>query len=704
MDGAADGSALRLLLHCYRCQAMYKWAGNVAEDAEKTLCEEPGASKLLLSRAELQLAQGGGSAAEPAEAQRRFRKLDLPGYEGLALLVRARQELAQGVLGAPAAVEWASDAVEAFQVDGHSHGLGRALLLLAEAQWALQDPKADHTVAKALEVFKWCGDERWQAHTLQQMAVWSWKDLPHLAVQHAEAALFLWKKHSCSLLREAQLAEVLCAAYLRLQEPEVALRSVRSCLNRAREAGDRNIEGHMMYAAISANQALQGLEAACQAADTAAMIFQDVGNRNMELAVLLAKCEAQLGSSAKDALDTAKQAVALVQEAGMEKEEAAGLAWAQLAAVQTAQEEFNAARKGMQAAIEAFQSAGQRSRVARAKMQQAEIFVRMKDMTLAGPVILEARRIYQDLGDLKGEASALMMLSRVQLARDPKKAMRAAEWASELYRQTGDQVSWADALILLSQAALAGVSQGHFAPELLPALQAAQDALAIAKHLEEHLLAAYAHLALARVQVVARPLLKEAWQNSVQACELFSLASSASGLGCGLEVQAIALHHLEYKREAAEAWQKAKEAYRQAGDQESAARCDQTLHEMGASKAATQAPAPEEQLMQLEPLMPLALKEPKRERKEIQDLSLLHGEDLVMAQLTKIMQDLGVDDIEMDEGLMSAGMTSRAAVQLRSEMEQTFGNLRIPGTLAFDHPSIRSIAGWMAENTDLVAG
>ena len=75
---------------------MYKWAGNVAEDAEKTLCEEPGASKLLLSRAELQLAQGGGSAAEPAEAQRRFRKLDLPGYEGLALLVRARQELAQG--------------------------------------------------------------------------------------------------------------------------------------------------------------------------------------------------------------------------------------------------------------------------------------------------------------------------------------------------------------------------------------------------------------------------------------------------------------------------------------------------------------------------------------------------------------------------------------------------------------------------------
>lgn len=57
-----------------------------------------------------------------------------------------------------------------------------------------------------------------------------------------------------------------------------------------------------MYAAISANQAgltsrspkdckglnksrvisaqaLQGLEAACQAADTAAMIFQDVGNR-----------------------------------------------------------------------------------------------------------------------------------------------------------------------------------------------------------------------------------------------------------------------------------------------------------------------------------------------------------------------------------------------------------------------------------------
>ena len=105
---------------------------------------------MLLSMAECHLACGAVPLALQAakEAHEAFRQLDAPVLEGLALLLMAEAE-------PKTAAERCQEAIEAFQVDGGLRGLGRALLKLAES--------SRKACGKALEVFKFCGEQRWQA-------------------------------------------------------------------------------------------------------------------------------------------------------------------------------------------------------------------------------------------------------------------------------------------------------------------------------------------------------------------------------------------------------------------------------------------------------------------------------------------------------------------------------------------------------------
>mmetsp|Transcript_30151 Transcript_30151/g.53503 ORF Transcript_30151/g.53503 Transcript_30151/m.53503 type:complete len:138 (+) Transcript_30151:2-415(+) len=131
----------------------------------------------------------------------------------------------------------------------------------------------------------------------------------------------------------------------------------------------------------------------------------------------------------------------------------------------------------------------------------------------------------------------------------------------------------------------------------------------------------------------------------------------------------------------------------------STSRCESFLSQLEGKPEKTAAlptKAPEDKVPDPLPALPML---PKREPKAAKDLTELHGAELIMAQVTNIVQELGVDDIELDMGLMQAGLTSRAAVQLRAEMEQAFGDIRIPGTLAFDYPSIRLLSDWLLQQT-----
>lgn len=433
-------------------------------------------------------------------------------------------------------------------------------------------------------------------------------------------------------------------------------------------------------------------------------IFEELGDRRMEAAALCALSMLYLqGDQLKEALAAAQEAMLKAPEVpeAASRCVAFSRAAAALCRARLRRREPRRAREALKTAMEAM--AEGRRHVSELKIQDAKVLMEMEDYTEAGHIMFQAHKECQHHGDWKGQARCLMMLSRVQLERgEYQKAMMAAEQASQLFRSGEDRLAEADALLLLSQAARSSVlsspPEQSFVADFTPGWQAAKDALAIAHHLGEQLLTAFAALALAKLQVLSKDSLKLAWDNAFQAAEIFSLAGLPADLAWSLEVQGFALYHLGYKDDAVEAIEKAKAAFQQAPSSEShLRRCDTTLKQMQEKRRTVEADIEPEQESLPALRMPSVLEtQPqRRERRAVQDLSLLHGRELVQAQLTKIMEDLGAYDVELDEGLQSAGLTSRAAVQMRSELEQTFGDLRYPSTLAFDHPSIRQMSEWL---------
>ncbi|WP_327699118.1 type I polyketide synthase [Streptomyces sp. NBC_00459] len=66
--------------------------------------------------------------------------------------------------------------------------------------------------------------------------------------------------------------------------------------------------------------------------------------------------------------------------------------------------------------------------------------------------------------------------------------------------------------------------------------------------------------------------------------------------------------------------------------------------------------------------------------------------DLVLGEVAEVLGDTG--GIEPDRALREFGLTSLGAVRLRDRIAAATG-LRLPTTLAFDHPSARAIAGYL---------
>jgi len=704
-------SPLRLLWHCFRCCGRSLGALHLAKEQRDMAAADDSKgllmAKMLLSMAELHLSLDEEAAALDLATQARetFRSYDEPSFEGFCLLL-----MASATSNPSQAEEWCCEALEAFQEDGHAHGVGRSLLQLSTLAAA----------TKALDLFKFCGDTRWQVYTLQRMALLHWNEGdPEKAIEKAEAAMSLLETSGRDLHREAQLAEVLCAAHLRLGSPEVALRAVRSCLSRARGQDDRSIEAHMTYAALRAGEALSGIEGAMKMAMKCKEIFQELGDRTMEAAVLRAECELFLqGGNNKEALNAAQEAVLKVKDAGEAK--ALTSAALTLCHVRLARGEPRAAREALEMVMEPLAVMGNvqsRRCLLELKVQNAQVLMEMQDYESAGQIMFQARKDCQSHGDYKGEGEALMMLSRVQLERNKNpEAMKAAQKASELFCRVQDRLSEADALLMVSQAArrcvLSTSLEQRFVFEFIPGVQAAKDALAIGQHLDEKLLMAYSHLALAHLQVLSKDLVVVAWQNASEASDIFSQMGVAEDLAWSLEVQGVAFYHMGNRTDAVEAFEKAKEAFLQVRGRNSDShirRCDAHLKQMTMESASPHKDKKLEDLQEDVKTKERSMLIPKevethaaharRQRdREVKDLSLLHGQELIQAQLRQIVEDLGAtEDIEMDEGLQSAGLNSRAAVQMRSELEQTFGDLRFPATLAFDYPSIRQMSEWLLQ-------
>ena len=77
---------------------------------------------------------------------------------------------------------------------------------------------------------------------------------------------------------------------------------------------------------------------------------------------------------------------------------------------------------------------------------------------------------------------------------------------------------------------------------------------------------------------------------------------------------------------------------------------------------------------------------------------MIRQEDLVSDFIVeRVAEMLGTDpsDIPIDEPFVDLGLASVQAVELSDDL-QTWAELELPPTLAFDYPTIEAIAGYIA--------
>ena len=72
-------------------------------------------------------------------------------------------------------------------------------------------------------------------------------------------------------------------------------------------------------------------------------------------------------------------------------------------------------------------------------------------------------------------------------------------------------------------------------------------------------------------------------------------------------------------------------------------------------------------------------------------------EEKVLAAVIAVVSAVSGLDLTPDELMAESGMDSLTAVELRAKLEQTFG-VKIPVAAAFEYPTARALAGYVARN------
>eukprot|EP00441_Pelagodinium_beii_P031950 CAMPEP_0197628390 /NCGR_PEP_ID=MMETSP1338-20131121/6721_1 /TAXON_ID=43686 ORGANISM="Pelagodinium beii, Strain RCC1491" /NCGR_SAMPLE_ID=MMETSP1338 /ASSEMBLY_ACC=CAM_ASM_000754 /LENGTH=776 /DNA_ID=CAMNT_0043199357 /DNA_START=46 /DNA_END=2376 /DNA_ORIENTATION=+ len=700
-------ASLRLCIHNFRAQGKLNFAAEMAKEEQLVFeksGDDAGKAKMLLSQAELALERRpleessiGEAETLAKKARELFQELDEPIWEGLATLVLASAALRAGTrIMAEAANNLTCDALECFQDNQDNRNLGRAVLCLAEAQAALQDFREVRRAAeKAVEVFRFAKEQRWEAFALLRKASWHLQeDDAKQALECGKAAAALMQQ--CSMEDEVHLSRTLATAHLAVGQPQDALTAIRGCLGRARSCGDRSTEGHMFFAAIQAHQAAQDLEGALRCTNEALQIFEELGERQMVPAVLRARSKIEMsgakqGSKIPKAVTSVQEAIAAAEQ--LDSQEELAFAWLQLAEIQMAQKDKTEALEATANSVKCLRDAGKRKQEAEANLTAAALFLKQQDYETAGECSFQARRLFQELGDIKGEAEALLLLASAQIfLKDFTRARRVAEMAAELFEKLRDLRGQAESLVLVGQACQQQCVQqegdNNFLSAYGPAIYAAREAATLAQEIQDKTILASAMLTMSQLQVLQESSLQDAVESATEAAELYAEVGDANGCGASLMAQGMAERGLGDTDEAVLTLQRAREIYRRVQNQRGVKLCDERVTKWNnKAKLANLAPVQAKQEVSEKSEQPAK----KREPKEKKDTSGLAGTELIMAQIAQIVEDLGVDDIEMDEGLMSAGINSRTAMMLRQELSNTFGSIKFPATLAFDSPNIRSM-------------
>eukprot|EP00933_Yihiella_yeosuensis_P048038 TRINITY_DN4403_c7_g1_i1.p1 TRINITY_DN4403_c7_g1~~TRINITY_DN4403_c7_g1_i1.p1 ORF type:complete len:442 (-),score=100.86 TRINITY_DN4403_c7_g1_i1:84-1307(-) len=344
-----------------------------------------------------------------------------------------------------------------------------------------------------------------------------------------------------------------------------------------------------------------------------------------------------------------------------------------------------------------------------------------------------AQSIFSEVGDTKGEADALKSLGEIYWKKNEHKAsVRMGERARSLYRELGDvQLEVACLWMIAENSVRYSVHEGAKCLSEVAIPRTARDALDKGLKLSE------AGLKLARSLTSSRHLvgcllcsraqaltLNNRFEEALQCADEAVLVFRDSG-HYQLEANSLMLccdnlRALNQLREAAEAVDEALTLYRHVEDEDGIKLANEVLESLkervqpaqssSQSKRASSSTSFSSQLQQqMDHHVKQEAVAAKTDRGKGQALDLQASgvnEEMVKSKVLEVaMRIVGADDgeIEADQPLMEAGLTSASAILLRDSLQEELPGVNLPVTLAFDYPSIRAMSELITQSTGAAA-
>jgi len=520
------------------------------------------------------------------------------------------------------------------------------------------------------------------------------------ALPEAKQALEIFQGLGGKTAWEMSALEVLFQAHVMDNDMDQALLVAEEGLERFQEAGDRQTEVAAWFMIYRAHLMNDHLLQARNAATNAEAILMELGDKLSQANLYLAAIELYFRRQQPDKLlQAALWAVRLFEQlegAGHEQANAQLILMDVHLARGEVQEALLAATRAKELAVKD----GDRKVEALALLTSSNIHSIAEQHPEALEVAEEARAIFRENGSVKGEAKALHLMAKIQVdSKNLQAAIDAARQARVLAQDLGDRASVVQLLILTADAELVlrhedPAAAKRSAKDKDKALEAAKEAVALAKKVADDLLVVDALYMLAQTHLVSMKLDEgmKVVKEGVALCQ----ESELEGQEGRMMVLAAWAHFLGNNLDAGQeaAGQALELIQRAGGDPNGEALAHEILGYISEKKA-----GPKQAFIAPEDFVGGGEEEGAAESQvaEVQEYQGPTVEVLARKLHVMVKDMFDVDELENDTMLMDIGIDSLSMLDFQARIAREFPGVTWSPTMLFDYPTLQELGEFMHE-------
>lgn len=677
----------------------------------------------------------GGADGYAAELERCRGAGDKGGEADLLVMMSAQEE------DGPEALRGGRAALALFRDLGDAEGEVKALLVMAAKQLLKEDPREALRFASEAQVVS-----RRQGYVKGELAALRTTVRAHLdkgakveAVREARDAA-AWFEKSGDLFSQAAALDVLSQAHLGNDQKSEALRAGWDSMRLLRGLGDPVALARALVAVAMLHLANGQEDWALEAVREARAVSEEAGDRRGEALAQHALLHAyQQKNESEPALAAGNQAQGLFRDVKDKRWMASTLL--ALCGVYRSSGKVQLASSSAQRARWVFEEVGDRKGQADALVVAAEIYHESGELDRAMRAAKKAQAILDAGGYLKSNAIALHLVANVHLARDePEDATRLAIDSRTLSKRVDYKKGEGLAMLMLANAGLnqamrentkmekirphteevidenpaPPMQYGMPAPEffhphvefdiadkqqvecekqwevlkdaLERAVKVAKEAVLFASKADDKELYASTLHTLGQVQIMNNQA-EDALKSASHALMLGRERNDKHREAMSLILSAQAYLACQKSDEALSAAERGVRMAKKAGKGWAEAYGNQVLEQITGGPVA---PPPEEKKEG-------EGEEEVKEEEEFVGLDPANVRDQVREEVAQLI-GLDEDSLFDDTPLMDSGMDSLSSVEFRNVLAKDF-SMNLPATITFDFPSIKSLTGFIVEQS-----